>query len=234
MPPSQSARHIAITAALRQSHLFGTLSSNDIEAVAAVCSIRSLSKGENLFREGMKAEGFYVMQKGAVSIYRLTADGREQIICVFRPPDSFGEATLATLESYPANAVALEASQVIAVSKTGFRDLIRRNPDMSLHMLGAMSLHLRHLVESLQSMKGRQIEHRLAEWLLRESPGASLNCPVEVVLPVTKKVLAGQLGVTSETLSRTLARFRDEKILTVNGPRIQILDSAGLQTYAQP
>ena len=230
--PSNSARLIAISASLRQSRLFGPLASADLESVSQVCVVRSLDKGETLFREGAKAEGFYVMQRGAVSIYRLTPDGKEQIICIFHPPDSFGEATLATLEAYPANAVALEPSQVILISKTGFRELIRKNPDMSLHMLGAMSLHLRHLVESLQSMKGRQIEQRLAEWFLRQSPGAGHNCPAEIVLPVTKKVLAGQLGVTSETLSRTLARFRQENLLTVNGARIQILDARGLRAYA--
>lgn len=227
-----SSRLVAIAATLRGSRLFSGLSGADLESVAALCSIRQLQKGEVLFREGARAEGFYVVQTGSVSIYRLTPDGREQIICVFQPRESFGEATLATFEVYPANAMALESSSVIFVPKVPFRDLIRQNPDMSLHMLGALSLHLRHLVESLQAMKGRQIEHRLAEWLLRQSPGAAPGCPVEITLPVTKKVLAGQLGVTSETLSRTLARFRDEQLIRVDGPLIRIVQMEGLRAYA--
>lgn len=231
-PTPSSRRQIALSATLRQSRLFSGLSTDDLEAVAQVCSLRSLDKGETLFREGERSGGFYLVHSGSVSIYRLTPDGREQIICVFRVPDSFGEATLATLEVYPANAVALESSQVIQVSKSGFRALIRRNPDMSLHMLGAMSLHLRHLVESLQGLKGRQIEHRLAEWLLRQSPQAAMGCPVDIELGMTKKVLAGQLGVTSETLSRTLARFKSEELITVNGPRIRLIDPVGLRRHA--
>lgn len=235
MPPSSprsSGHRVALAATLRQSHLFSGLSTGDLEAVTDVCSLRTLAKGEALFREGERSEGFYVMHAGSVSIYRLTRDGREQIICVFRAPDSFGEATLANLEVYPANAVALESSQVIQVSKVGFRALIRRNPDMSLHMLGAMSMHLRHLVESLQGMKGRQIENRLAEWLLLQGPNAAEDGPTEIELSMTKKVLAGQLGVTSETLSRTFARFRAEKLITVDGPRIRLIDSLGLQRHA--
>lgn len=215
---------------LRQSRMFADLSSENLEAVAAVCSLKSLEKGEMLFREGDKAEGFYVLQTGAISVFKITPDGREQIICVFRPPESFAEVTLATVEVYPANAVALENSKIILVQRAGFRDLICRKPELSLHMLASMSLHLKHLVQTLQDYKGRQIEGRLADWLLRHAPaGATV-----FELPVTKKNLAGQLGVTSETLSRTFARFRDEGLIRVEGPRVHLLNPAGLHAYIDP
>lgn len=214
-------------ATLRQTRMFADLSSENLAAVADVCAVRSLEKGEMLFREGDRAEGFYVLQAGAISVFKITPDGREQIICVFRPPESFAEVTLATVEAYPANAVALESSRVIVVQRAGFRELIRRNPELSLHMLASMSLHLKHLVQTLQDYKGRQIEGRLADWLLKHAPeGAAV-----FELPVTKKNLAGQLGVTSETLSRTFARFRDEGLIRVEGPRVHLLSVAGLRSY---
>lgn len=232
-PSVNSMRHTAIAATLRRSRLFSALPSADLATVAEGCTMRSLQKGEMLFREGEKSEGFYVLQTGAISVYKVTPDGREQIICVFRPPESFAEVTLATVENYPANAVALEPSQVIVVNRARFRDLIRRQPEMALHMLGSMSLHLKHLVQSLQDIKGLQIEHRLAEWLLRQSPAAAAGCPVVIELPITKKVLASQLNVTSETLSRTFARFRREGLIQVRGASIQILNGEGLRAYAQ-
>ncbi len=228
-----SHRQTVISATLRRCRMFAALSPGDLAAVAEGCSLRSLQKGDLLFRQGEKSEGFYVMQTGSVSIYSLTPDGRERIICVFRPCESFAEVTLATVETYPANAVALESSQVIVVSKPHFRDLIRRQPELSLQMLGSMSLHLKHLVQSLQDIKGRQIEYRLAEWLLAQSPAVAAGCPIAFDLAVTKKVLAGQLGVTSETLSRAFARFRRERLIVVEGARIQILDGRGLQAYAE-
>ncbi len=226
----QALRRTALMGTLRQSRMFADLSSENLEAVAAVCSLKSLEKGEMLFREGDKAEGFYVLQTGAISVFKITPDGREQIICVFRPPESFAEVTLATVEVYPANAVALENSKIILVQRAGFRDLICRKPELSLHMLASMSLHLKHLVQTLQDYKGRQIEGRLADWLLRHAPaGATV-----FELPVTKKNLAGQLGVTSETLSRTFARFRDEGLIRVEGPRVHLLNPAGLHAYIDP
>lgn len=225
--PLSGHRRTVLLATLRQARMFADLSRDNLAAVADVCSLRALAKGEMLFRQGEPAEGFYVLQAGAISVFTLTPDGREQIICVFRPPETFAEATLATLEAYPANGVALEPSQVIVVHRAGFRELIRRQPELSLHMLASMSVHLKHLVQTLQDYKGRQVEGRLADWLLRHAPAGA----AEFVLPITKKVLAGQLGVTSETLSRTFARFRDENLLRVEGSRVHLLDPAGLRAY---
>lgn len=228
-PPDslRALRRTALLATLRRTKMFADLSAENLEAVAEVCVVRSLEKGGMLFREGDRAEGFYVLQSGAISVFKLTPDGREQIICVFRPPESFAEVTLATLETYPANAVALESSTVIVVQRAGFRELIVRKPELSLHMLASMSLHLKHLVQTLQDYKGRQIEGRLVDWLLRHAPPGG----TVVELPVTKKNVAGQLGVTSETLSRTLARFREEGLIRVEGPRIHLLDIPGLRHY---
>ena len=209
--------------------MFSDLPPVDIEAIAEGCTVRTLAKDETLFREGEKAAGFYVVQTGRISIYRLTPDGREQIICVFQPPESFAEVVMSELETYPANAMALEPSQVIVVQKKHFRELVCRKPGLALHMLASMSLHLKHLVQTIHDIKGRQIEGRLADWLLQHCPEA--NGAEPFALPVSKKVLAGQLGVTSETFSRTLARFRREGLIAVTGPRIAVLNHAGLRAY---
>lgn len=228
-----SLRQTAIAAILRQTHLFANLPSEDMASVVGCCVTKSLQKGEVLFREGQHAEGFYIVQSGAINVYRITPDGREQIICIFNSPDTFAEVTLATTESYPADAVALEPSQVILVKKSRFRELILQKPQLSLQMIASMSMHLKHLVQSIQDIKGRQIEYRLADWLLKQIPEPIHGKPIEIRLPVSKKVLAGQLGVTSETLSRTFAKFRNEALIRLDGSKIEILQYEGLQAYRE-
>jgi len=227
-------RRIALIGTLRQCRLFSGLPEADLAGVADACSLRAFAKGEYLFHEGDKATGFYVVQTGVINAHRITPEGKEQIICLFRRHESFAEATLATLETYPANAVAVEPSQVLIVRKPEFKALILRNPDLALRMLASMSLHLRHLVETLEGLKGRQIEARLAVWLLQQRKGGHADGPDVVELSVSKKILAGQLGVTSETLSRTLARFRDEGLIKVEGKRITLLELPGLASWAGP
>ncbi|WP_404420229.1 Crp/Fnr family transcriptional regulator [Nibricoccus sp. IMCC34717] len=236
-PPTDdlnSLRRTAISSTLRRTTLFADLPVPHLSSVTEACSLRSLAKGEILFREGERSDGFFVVRTGTVSVSKITPDGREQVICVFREPESFAEVTLATIETYPANATALEPSQVIVVHKGPFLDLIRRQPELALRMLASMSVHLKHLVQSLQDLKGTQIEYRLADWLLRHSPAAAAGCPTRFELPISKRNLASQLGVTSETLSRTFARFRSEGIIVVDGAVITILDGPGLRAYTHP
>lgn len=229
---AQPLRRTALMATLRQSRMFSALPACDLESVAEACSTRKLKKGELLFREGEKAEGFFVLQSGQVSIFRVTPDGRERIICVFRPPESFAEVVLASAERYPANAVALEPSLVFRVDRTRFRALLGKNPELALHMLASMSQHLKHLMQALHDSKGRQVESKLAAWLLERLP-ASAQEPVRFVLPVSKKILAGQLGVTSETLSRTFARFRKDGALRVEGTVLHLLDLSLLRAHSE-
>ncbi len=219
-------------ACLRQNRIFQQLPSEDIAAIAEASELRTLRKGERLFGEGEPAAGFYLLQLGQVGVYFLTPDGREQMISVFRAPESFGEAALVTLDTYPANAMALEYSRVILVRKRPFLELINRRPQLALQMLVSMSLHLRELLRLVQSSRGKQAEARLAEWLMQHSPALAAGCPTALELPVPKKVLASQLGITSETLSRTFGRLRKAKVVRVAGSKIFVTDPAKLRDYA--
>lgn len=213
--------------------MFSDLSPNDLNDVADTCVVKTLERGEYLFREKEKAEGFFVMQKGSVNVHRVTPEGKEQVIAVFRPPEAFAEITLTTIDTYPADGVALEASQVILVRKSDFRALILRKPELSLRMLTSMSYHLKYLVQMIEDLKFKQIEARLANWLLRNSSESTEGRSVVVRLDVSKRVLASQLGVASETFSRALAKFRDESLIAVEGPEITLLDRSGLAEYVK-
>ena len=81
--------------------------------------MKSLGRGEYLFHEGSPSQGFYLVQRGAINVHRVNAAGKEQIIHVFRASESFAEASLATPSGYPADARALESSQVLLVEKAG-------------------------------------------------------------------------------------------------------------------
>ena len=205
---------------LRSCQLFMGLPAADISAIAAFVVPKHLDKGDYLFREGDRSEGFYIVQRGAINVHRVGAAGKEQVIHVFRPIESFAEATLATEGGYPGDARATEASTVLLVPKADFVELLRRRPELSLRMLGSMSQHLRVIVGLLDDLTLKDIETRLANWLLKHCPQPVNNSAVEIKLDRTKRVLAAEMGITSETLSRTLAKFRDQKLIRVSGRNI--------------
>jgi len=139
-------KRAALINTLRGCQLFAGLPPADLNAVAEATVIKSLQKDEYLFRERDPSHGFYVVQKGAINIHRVNSLGKEQVIQIFRTGQSFAEAALASLAGYPADAQAVEPSQVLLVQKGGFIALLQRQPELALRMLGAMSLHLRALV----------------------------------------------------------------------------------------
>jgi CRP/FNR family transcriptional regulator len=200
-------RQAAIVNTLRSCQLFAGLAPADLIAIAEITVIKSLDKGDYLFRAGEPAQGFFIAQKGAINIHRVNAAGKEHVIHIFRAGESFAEAALATPTGYPADARAVESSQVLQVQKAGFLALLRCQPELVLRMLGSMSLHLRVLVGQLEDMTLKDVETRLANWLIKRCPDPDSEQPVSIELPTTKRMLAAELGTVSETFSRTLAKF---------------------------
>jgi CRP/FNR family transcriptional regulator, dissimilatory nitrate respiration regulator len=221
---------IALVNTLRSCQLFTGLPLADLQQIAAVTVLKSLEKDQYLFHEGDAAMGFYVVQRGAVNVHRVNAAGKEQVIHVFRTGDSFAEVALASATGYPADARAIEPTQVLLVQKEGILTLLKRQPELALRMLGSMSSHLRVLVGQLEDLTLKDVETRLANWLVKRCAASAIDSPVQIELKMTKRVLAAELGTVSETFSRTLAKFRQQKLLSVTGKKITILSPSKLRS----
>ena len=229
---SESLNEIRLTATintLRTCQLFTGLPVADLKNIAAISVLKNLAKGEYLFHEGDLSRGFYVVQKGAVNVHRVSASGKEQVIHVFRVGESFAEGTLATETGYPADARALETTQVLLVPKNEIIALLKRQPELALRMLGSMSQHLRVLVGLLDDLTLKDVETRLANWLVKRCPNPDAQTPARIELTMTKRVLAAELGTVSETFSRTLAKFREQKFINVKGKTLTVLSPVRLQ-----
>lgn len=230
MPTDSAAlRNVAVAAALRSCQLFLGLPPADLEEIAKLSTVRGVAKGAYLFHEGDRSEGFYVVQKGAINVHRVSAAGKEQVIYIFRTGESLAEASLASDRGYPANARAIQASSVVVIPKIPFLELIREKPELGLRMLGSMSQHLRVLVGLVEDLTLKDVETRLLNWILKRCAKIETGA-AEVDLEMTKRVLAGQLATTSETLSRTFAKLRDEGRIEVRGATILVPDVAQLRS----
>jgi CRP/FNR family transcriptional regulator len=226
--PLAQLKQAALANALRGCQLFSGLPGPDLAGVAEITLPRMLEKGAYLFHEGDPAVGFYLVQRGAINVHRVNAAGKEQVIHVFRPGESFAEAALVSDRGYPADARALEPSQVLLVQKAGFLALLQRRPELGLRMLASMSLHLRTLVGQLEDLTLKDVGTRLANWLIKRCPDSTSPRPVTIELPATKRVLAAEIGTVGETLSRTLAKFREQNLVAVKGRTVTVLSPAAL------
>jgi len=232
-PRPPNLKLTGLIGSLRCCQLFAGLPEADLATIASFSHALTVAKDDYLFHEGEPSRGLYTVQAGAINVHRVNAAGKEQVIHVFRAGESFAEAALASPTGYPADARAVEPSTVLLIPKGPILDLIGRRPDLAVRMLGSMSAHLRVLVGMLDDLTLKDVETRLLNWLVKHgrTPGDSAlsgHANVIIKLPGTKRVLAAELGTSSETLSRTLARLRDRKLISVSPKSITVHDAAAL------
>lgn len=202
--------------------LFGGLPHPQIEAVAAIAAPQSYGRGETIFFEGDKGNGFFLVAKGKVKIFKASFDGKEQILHIFGPGEPFGEVPVFHGQPFPANAVALVKSEVFFIPREEFIALVRTNPSLALNMLAMLAMRLRRFAAQIEALSLKEVPSRLADYLLylREEQGSGDT----VVLGISKGQLASLLGTIPETLSRIFSRMADDGLIRVAGGTIHLLD----------
>jgi CRP/FNR family transcriptional regulator len=166
-----------------------------------------------LFMENDPCTGFFVLVEGAIQLTRSSeTPGAHPTLAVVTPVNSFAEAALFGGEAFPATATAVKPSKVFHFPKAAFLSAMREDPDLALAIIHAQSVWLRRLIHKVEQLTSADSSDRLGSWIQENvPPGGSF------VLPVTKKTLAAQLGMTPETLSRGLRTLQDQGLLEVRG-----------------
>jgi CRP-like cAMP-binding protein len=228
----QEATHLVnILGKIAQIPFFEGLPREQLEDLAMITTDQVFRKGEIIFSEGEEADGFYVALTGRIKVYKLSADGKEQILHFFGPGEPFGEVPVFTGQRFPAHAEAMEESRVLYIPKDSFVDLVKRNPSLALNMLGILSKRLRRFAALIDDLSLKEVPGRLAAYLLYLS--AQRKGTGEIELSVTKAQLASLLGTIPETLSRILGKMTAQGLIETDGRRIRILDPQSLQELVE-
>lgn len=202
-----------------------------MEAIAAVSKRVACKAGQTIFSEGEPVRAFYSVCRGAVKIYRLSPDGREQVLHHRREGHTFAEAAVLSMPRYPAHAVAVEDSELIEIGAERFLALFRAEPRLAAAMVSSLSMWLISLTERVEELSLASASARFAHYLLR-LPSHVEGGLVVLELPLAKKELAAHLAITPETISRLLRRWQDARLLRSDGRRLEILDERLLVAIA--
>jgi CRP-like cAMP-binding protein len=201
--------------------LFQNLSAEQLARVGDLLAFKRLEAGQVLFVAGEPCMGFFVVLEGAIQLLRPEGDGRETLLNLVRPPQSFAEAALFSGAEYPATARAQEPTLLALVPKAPFLALLRGDADLCLKMLESLAAWHHRLTFQVQLLRSEDGVGRLRRWLLEEAIKAPNR---EILLRVPKKVLAAQLGMSAETFSRLLGQLKREGLVAVDGPRLRVAE----------
>ena len=204
------------------SLLFEGLPPQQIEDLAAIAVEKTFQRGENIFFEGDKGIGFYMVGEGRVKIFKVSFAGKEHILHIFGQGEPFGEVPVFHGQPFPATAEALVKTRTLFFPRDRFVLLVEANPSLALNMLAVLAQRLRRFASQIESLSLKEIPARLAGYLLYLSQEQGESDEVE--LDISKGQLASLLGTIPETLSRIFAKMSDAGLIQVNGRKISLLD----------
>lgn len=211
--------------------LFKGLPQNQLEKIEKIAVKRKFEKEELIFSEGDEGDGFYIVAKGMVKIYKVSLEGKEQILHIFGQGEPFGEVPVFSGSAFPANAQAIKKCSLIFFPRDTFVQFISENIPVVLNILGLLSMRLRQFTVQIENLSLKEVPGRLAGYLLLLAEEQQNEDIIQ--LNISKGQLASLLGTIPETLSRIFSKMNDLELIEVKGRNIKILDSDGMKDLAE-
>ena len=216
---------------LAETPLFNGLPDEILDEIADISTMRDVRKSSIIFSEGDEGNGFYMVAEGMVKIFKLSSDGREQILHIFGPGEPFGEVAVFTGCNFPANAAAIRDSRIIFTDKGRFEELVKKHHTLAFNMLAVLSMRLRKFAALIESLSLKEVPGRLAAFILMMSE--ERNGKDEFQLDLTKVQVANILGTTPETLSRILRLMHEENLISYVRKNVSIIDRRRLEELSE-
>ncbi len=188
-----------------------------IQWAEALPSARTYRAGEWIYREGQPAPCFYCLQEGKVRVFVTSGEGIEKNLTVYTTPVVLGEAAFFDGSPRMTSAQALAPSRIVTIRRENILTCFREQPDLALAMISSLSRTVRMLSDQINQIAFLSAEQRIADFLRKEGKE-------NPEVPYTHEQIAAFVGVSRVTVSRILARFRKQGILTTRYGTIRLLD----------
>lgn len=202
-----------------------------LQQLIEVSHVHEYPRGKLLFLRGEPAASIYLLLDGWVKVFRDTPDGEQTVIGILRTGETVAEAAIFLGQDYPASAEVVSASRLFEIPADYLLNLLRKDSDVAIKMLGTLSQRMRGLVLHIEQIQARSTQQRLGDFLLglcTVKDGAAV-----IDLPYDKSLVAARLGMKPESLSRALAKLREYGV-TTNGHQVELNDVSQLKKYCDP
>lgn len=216
--------------AVKKSVLLRGLSEEIRERLLKDAIRRSYAEGETIFLQGDPAKGVFIVLSGFIKLSRMTPSGTEAVVAILGRNRSFAEAMALRGTPYPVSAEAISDCTVLQIDGTRLRQLLLEDREFAIDLLASTFVHLQGLVDQIEKLKAHTGVQRVAQFLADLTDAETGSC--EVRLPYNKRLIAGNLGMQPESLSRAFARLREHGV-KLDASKAVIDDIATLRLLAQ-
>ncbi len=213
---------------IRRARLFSQVSETDLAALVATCFVQTLPRGATPCHQGEKPEFLHIVLSGKVGLF---AEGprEEMLIEFFGPGDGFVLPAVMLDMPYLVTARLLDEGRILLWPAAAFRAQVRANGALAYGATLQLSSYWRILVGQIKDLKLLSATERLSAMLLALAPRQTGSATV--TLPGGRRLIAGRLGITPQSLSRAFATLRPLGV-SGQGRQIAIADLERLRDLA--
>ncbi len=218
-----------IETVLNQCRMFKGINEQSLKKMSGIGQMVSYRKGETIFQQDQFCPGLFIVASGMVRVYKLAPSGKEHILHMPGPGDTFAE--VATIGQFvcPAGAAALEPTTCVLLPVDLFNGALDEDHRLCRELLLGLSMRVRQFVGLLEDIVLRDATGRLAAYLIDKADDQG-----RVDMPSLKRYVANHLNLTSETLSRTLRRLTEANLIKpINHLCVQLQDREALLEIAE-
>lgn len=220
---------------LKRTPVFAGMSEVELEEIAPLLVERKLRKNTVVFHEGDPASAFYLVKTGRVKIYKISSDGREQVLAILGDGQIFGDVPTFDGGPYPATAATMADSEIYLIRRQDLLEVVRRHPDIAIKVIAVLGQRLRQALELVRDLSFKQVPHRMAGLLLKlgEEYGEETENGLLITLSLSRQDLADIVGTSRETVTRELKKMERAGLLAIDRRHITITDREGLTSWAR-
>jgi CRP/FNR family transcriptional regulator, cyclic AMP receptor protein len=213
---------------LSETDVFRDLNDEEMAELDRMTAMTTCRRGRVFYAPGETGEVLFVLKRGRVNIYRITAEGRKLVTETLGPGTIFGEMSLIGQGMRESFAEAATDCTLCVMSRADLEHVLVSYPQVALRLVEALAARLEAAEERLETLAFKGVPARLAEALLRL---AGLD-GVEID-GVTHQDLAELIGAYRETTTKILNEFRARGLIDLHRLRIRILDREALRHLAE-
>ncbi len=184
-------------------------------------------KGETIYRKGDHSNNLFLLLKGVVKTHTMDDNAKELITGLYKADDFLGFTSFDDNFPYNETATAVEETEIVGVSKTYVKDILKKSQDISLELMNLLTDNLADIKQQLLKMAYSSVRRKTAATIIQFVEVMS-NKPNEP-LRISRNDLATTAGIATESLIRTLSDFKKAGIIEIEGRDIRILDLASLK-----
>lgn len=209
---------------------FRGLGSDELEAVKQHVYEQMVDRSDMVILEDDPVQAVYFVVSGAIKVFKTSIEGKEQVLCIVRPGESFNDIAVFDGEPNPASAIAMTPTRLYAIAKNDVEKLVRDYPRIAANVIAVLAKKVRHFVSLVEDLSFRHVTGRLAKLLLEYAGDHKPTHAEGDARPrLTQQEMAAIVGTAREVVGRSLKALEEEGAIRMDRHRIVITNKKTLQ-----